>query len=545
LTLTFVLSALLWPMVTSAAPNTPSDDDLIIFDDALTPPDVEQAAFNMPGLGGATLGAPGYYQTSDYMIGNVAVGLILPESNEGQEAQSEDWTDEEIAQVQAEVQDALAWWAGLEPAAHLTFTIESHWRVPIGYEPITHSLGEEKLWIGATMAALGFANDSYFGAVRDYVNDLRDRTGSDWAFVVFVADSSADADGRFADGYFAYAYVGGPFTVLSYDNSGYGIDNMDAVAAHEIGHIFRALDQYAAAGASCDYRAGYLSVKNGNSLAGGDCESDESSIMRGGIAPYLSHSIDVYARGQIGWWDSDGDGVLDPLDTKPELTVEAEAIGGENKDLFSFGGLAWQEPVPSPDLVDSTISRIAGVGAWVDKGSWAAATAQDGRFDTLSEAFHLQVGPLAPGLHTLEIQAVNSEGLVSTAFVTTTFVYDPVDGALNSSLTSGPAASPADRPIQFNGVATAAYGDPDPDAPTVAVVQFSVDGGAWQDATADDGQFDSCIENFDVALEGLPDGLHSLTIRALSSDGRVETSLEERAFQVRPTYTIFFPFVGR
>jgi hypothetical protein len=163
----------------------------------------------------------------------------------------------------------------------------------------------------------------------------------------------------------------------------------------------------------------------------------------------------------------------------------------------------------------------------------------------LSETFHLQVGPLSPGLHTLEIQAVNSEGLVSTAFVTTTFIYDPVDGALNSSLISGPAASPAAGPVQFNGVATAAYADPDPGAPTVAVVQFSVDGGEWQDATAQDGQFDSCIENFDVALDGLPDGPHSLTIRAVNSDGQVEINVEERAFQVQTTYTIFLPFVVR
>jgi len=240
------------PTTVSAAPDMPSDDDLVILNDTLTAPDADLVELGLQTLDGDTTSAtPAYLQPSEYMIGHVAVGLLLPESNGGQQGQSEDWSDEEIERVQAEVQDALAWWASLEPAAHLTFTVETHLRVPTGYEPITRELGEEKLWIGDTMAALGFENDSYFGAVRDYVNDLRDRSGSDWAFAIFVADSSADSDGRFDDNYFAYAYLGGPFMVMTYDNSGYGIRNMDAVTTHEMGHIFRALDQYAAAGAKC------------------------------------------------------------------------------------------------------------------------------------------------------------------------------------------------------------------------------------------------------------------------------------------------------
>jgi hypothetical protein len=582
LALVLLLSALLWPMAVGAAPTSassaeptsassaepdaPSDADGsserldrarrglaadFIPNDALPPPDADLVALSLenssgePGLAGATSGLPGYYQTSDYMIGHVAVGLVLPESDGGQEAQSEDWTDEEIEQVRAEVQDGLAWWASLEPSAHLTFTVETHLRVPTGYEPITHKLGEERLWIGETMTALGFGSGNYFSAVRDYANDLRDRVGSDWAFVIFVADSSADADGRFADNYFAYAYIGGPFTVMTYDNSGYRIRNMDAVLAHEMGHIFRALDQYAAAGVRCDYRAGYLSVKNGNSLAGGDCESDVPSIMRGGIFPYLNRSIDHFARGQIGWWDSDGDGVLDPVDAEPRVAAELEAVDGENDDLFSFSGQAWQEPVPSPVLADVTISYITAVGALVDGMTWMAATPEDGHFDTLGETFRLQVGPLAPGLHTLEIQAVNSERLASTSYVTTTFVYDPVDGALNCSLLSGPAEDVGSAAIQFGGVATAAYGDIGPDAPTVSTVQFRVDDGEWQEAGAKDGQYDSPIEGFSISLTDLPDGQHSLTVRATNSNGQIETNVEERSFQVETTFTVFIPIVQR
>jgi hypothetical protein len=320
---------------------------------------------------------------------------------------------------------------------------------------------------------------------------------------------------------------------------------MDAVTAHEIGHVFRALDQYALAGVACDHRAGYLNVKNGNSLVGDGCESDESSIMRGGISPYANRSIDQYARGQIGWWDSDGDGVLDPVDAEPQIDVDLQDVSGENDDLFSFSGQAWQESVPSPLLVDVTTSYVTAVGAVVDGATWIAATPEDGHFDTVTETFHLQVGPLEPGLHTLEMQAVNSEGLVSTSAVTTTFVYDPVDGALNTSLVRGPAEALGSGPIEFYGVATAAYDDVDPDAPTVDTVQFSIDDGEWQAAVAVDGRFDSSIESFSINLTTLPDGEHSLIIRTVNSNGKVEINAEERHFRIESHFAVYLPMVKR
>ena len=33
--------------------------------------------------------------------------------------------------------------------------------------------------------------------------------------------------------------------MLTYDNDGYGFANFDAVLAHEMGHVFGALDEYA------------------------------------------------------------------------------------------------------------------------------------------------------------------------------------------------------------------------------------------------------------------------------------------------------------
>ncbi len=98
------------------------------------------------------------------------------------------------------------------------------------------------------MSNLGYTTGDYLEKVYAYKNDLRNQYQTDWAFTIFVVDSSADLDGKFADGkYFAYAYLGGPFMVMTYDNNGWGIEDMDRVTAHETGHIFMAGDQYGSA----------------------------------------------------------------------------------------------------------------------------------------------------------------------------------------------------------------------------------------------------------------------------------------------------------
>lgn len=528
-----------------------SDGDLIIQHDARIPPDADLVLASRDAsakrlLNAAAGAAPGYYQTSDYLVGQVAVGLILPESDGSREAQSEDWREEEIREVRTQVQKALDWWTSLEPAAHLSFSVTMPSPVTIGYEPIVHGLGQEGLWIAETMSALGFESASYFSAVRDYVNALRQQTGADWAFAIFVVDSSADVDGRFADNFFAYAYVGGPFMVMTYDNSGYGIHNMQAVAAHEIGHIFHALDQYAGAGMHCEKQSGYLHVENGNSLAGGDCGSNVASIMRGGLAPYQDGALDAYARGQIGWWDGDGDGVLDPVDAPPRLVIQRQEpeVAAMEGDTVRFNGQAWQDPVPSTALADTAISPISAVRALLDGQTWLEASPLDGAFDTITESYQLQVGPLAPGVHRLEIQAINSEGLASTSAVTTSFVYDPIDGALNSAILEGPEVAARDTPLHFAGVATAAGQQEESAGPTVSAVQFSLDGGPWQDGLAADGHFDQSWEHFDVLLGGLAAGPHTLEVRTVDTEGRVETNVELHRFQIRD-FTIFLPLLRR
>ncbi|MDH7475554.1 MAG: hypothetical protein QHJ74_16350 [Anaerolineae bacterium] len=361
-----------------------------LINDALEPPDspltLEQGQSDV--LAQVTAPTPGYYQTSDYMIGDIAVGIVLPESDGSGDPSTEDWTVEERQLVYREIVAACNWWAAREPRAHLRFFYDDHFSspVPTRYEPINHPHNEQGLWIGDVMGKLGYSASSYFTRVRDYNNTLRQIYGTDWAFTIFVVDSSNDGDNYFSDGYFAYAYLGGPFMVMTYGNNGYGPGNMDAVAAHEMGHIFLALDQYSSAQQPCTRRSGYLSVENQNSQYGG-CSSDEPSIMRGQVWPYSQGAVDPYARGQVGWADVNANGVLDPIDTNPQVILNTHTPNPTEETTLMYTGSVVDIPWDSPTRPDATINTIVRVEYRVNGGDWQLATAADGAFDSASENF--------------------------------------------------------------------------------------------------------------------------------------------------------------
>jgi len=367
------------------------------------------------------------------MIGRVAVGLILPESDGSHDPNLEDWTAEEQAQVIAEVQAAMNWWAAQEPRAHLEFVYDVRLGIPTGYEPISRSAGgggtHEGLWIREVMAALGYPDPdpadplSYFDMVWAYNNDLRARLDTEWAFTIFVVDSSADPDGAFSNGRYAGGYLGGPFEFMTYDNGAYGISRMDFIAAHETGHIFRALDEYEGSHLGSDH-SGYLNVINGNHVQGG--QMDVPCLMKSWYS-VPSQPLCRYTREQLGWRDSDGNGVLDPLDTEPDTgfvtywfdPVQANTLHllGRAADVpYPQGGPNVITPYPTsnPDDKDTVYIRslslnpVVGVEARWDGGGWSSAgiVAQDGRFDEPEEWFRLDLEML-PGPHRVEARAHN------------------------------------------------------------------------------------------------------------------------------------------
>ena len=252
------------------------------------------------------------------------------------------------------------------------------------YEPITRPYYDESLWIPDIMGRLGYSG-SRFSSTHDYINALRQKYHTDWGYVVFVVDSLNDADGKFSDGMFGYAYLGGPYMVLTYDDNGYGISNMSVVAAHETGHIFHALDEYNGASSPDDYSSGYFPTINGNHESS-SIANDPQSIMRGGIR----WSIDSWARQMVGWRDSNNNGRDDILDPTPTATLTQ--LSNSSSSNEAFNGEANISILPRQGNAQGyglTVDTIAKVEYRLKNGDWSAATAVDGAFDSANEAFQI------------------------------------------------------------------------------------------------------------------------------------------------------------
>ncbi|MEK7814143.1 MAG: hypothetical protein AAB296_10315, partial [Candidatus Desantisbacteria bacterium] len=364
-----------------------------------------------------------FYDTSSYMAGRVAVGIILPESS----GNTENWTADEVNKVISEIQAAMDWWASIEPDGHLSFYYDIHTpfdgtqSVKIATEPITTSDGGT--WIKQVMNAIGYTNPGqgivrdYFYYVFDYNNDIRDMFDTHWAFTIFAADSSNDKDGCFPDSGFAYAYLGGPFMVMTYDNQNYGIDNMDAVCSHETGHIFYALDEYSGASSKTE-RSGYLDVINANHVSN---PASVPCIMKGLVQPFSNHQVCSYTRGQLGLRDTDNDHIIDVLDSPPQILLTPYSPDPTSNQSPTYIGHTLVTIVPNKNpqesipMHDITINTISHVEYQINNGSWSSAAASDGVFDEPEEDFTFTglktlTTPLPDGTYTFVVRAIDSAG---------------------------------------------------------------------------------------------------------------------------------------
>jgi hypothetical protein len=380
--------------------------------------------------------------TSEFLHGRVQVDVFLVESNGAIDPDSETWTTGQRDNVVSEVTAGVGWWVATatqagRPSANLSFNLTFHTpfdepaAVSTGYEPIIRPSTHETLWIGQLMSNMGYGGH-YRTAVRQYLHNRRVETGRDWAFAIFVVNSEADSDGGFSNGRFAYAYLHGPFMVMTYDNNGWGISRMEIVTAHEMGHIFGALDEHITSGCTDTETGGYLEVANTN-CENGDPPT-EDSIMRGGSSmqlSYLSNLASTPVRGQVGWRDSDNDELYDVADTQVTLTATLLS-GGAAGQPGQYDGLAADIPYDSPARPDASINTIASVEYRLNEGEWLPASASDGSFDTYSEAYSLTIPALSTGMHTIQIQARNSVDNYSLLFNDTIVVLTAPAGVLAS-----------------------------------------------------------------------------------------------------------------
>jgi hypothetical protein len=399
---TLLLAMLLLASLSSPMRLMAAEGDHPLVGDALTPPP------QRPAVASAGDFKPSLFQPSAFLAGRVAVQLVFVESDGSKEPSTTNWTDSQVTLARNQVATALEWWRTQLPNARIDFTLTSR-IVASGYEPIEHGLSSEGLWIGDAYRNMGFSAANYFEQAYSSDDSLRRAQQADWATTIFIANSAGKSTGRFADGYFAYAYVGGPFMVITSDAGPYGASQLTPVIAHEFGHIFGALDQYAAAATPCTQQSGYLAVPTTNSQAN-NCGTRFVCIMLEPLVAYTQGAIDSSALGQVGYRDSDGDGTPDPLDTQPTIDVIVKQSGSGRPTITAS---AADQPFPSPAGQPVTINDVTQIEYRADGGPWIGLPPADGIYDSSIEAANA-VLPLYDGQHTVEFRATNSVGAASS-----------------------------------------------------------------------------------------------------------------------------------
>ena len=379
---------------------------------------------------GLAMSAPygaGFTDTSDYLMGKVVVNVIFINGNGSVDQRTEqDWTSAQKADVVAGINQAMDWWGARDAAqnykANLSFIYPTPVTLQTGYEPINRPHTDHNLWIGQVMTTLGYTETNYDEKIRHFNNNRRDVYDADWAFTIFMVNSDNDSDvdvstgkGKFSDGWFAYARLGGPFMVMTYDNDGYGIADLNAVAAHEAGHIFYALDEYAGSGCTTAEKSGYLNIANPNCENGG---TSHTCIMRGDVPPYTSGSICSYTQQMLGWRDSDSDGIYDILDTNPETILTAYSPDPTSDNTPTYTGTAEVAKYPNSNPYGGnnvTLNTISSVKYNIDNGIWYVAVPSDGSFDEPTESFSFTPSAVPTGSHSFKARTHDSAGNIDAS----------------------------------------------------------------------------------------------------------------------------------
>jgi hypothetical protein len=345
--------------------------------------------------------SPNFYETSEYLIGSVSIGVFFLESNGSIDDNIEDWTSYEESIVSSEIQEGITWWENQNPNADVLFHFEWNYNVSISYEPIIHPSAVtndeyQQLWVNEALANFGYDTGTWIDRSYSYLNDLRVEKNTDWTYAIFIIDSSEDNDGAFSDGYFAYAYLGGPFLIMTYDNQRFGIDMMNQVLAHEMGHTFWATDEY---NGIIEY-SGYLNARD---VDGSRCVMDTVELC-----------VSSGTALQIGWRDTDLDSILDIVDTYPDTILHLSNDSQLENEVFNFNGTAIVQPYPNnnPFRADNDISIniISNIQYRINNSNWINVQPKDGKYDNYTENFEFETDPLPKGDYKIEARSINSVG---------------------------------------------------------------------------------------------------------------------------------------
>ncbi len=348
--------------------------------------------------------------TGEFFLGRVGVVPVLFDSNGQVDPSTEDWTPVEIEEAIAKVRNGVQWWADtldtLDTVHKLEFVIdESFARTPFStpYEPISRMSQDSTTYITPFLRAQGIEDaNSLDDAVRQFNHAARLRLETDWAFTIFLIDSSNDEDGQFAPGSdfsIAFAFAGGLYVVSPSTRP-------TSTITHEMGHIFWARDEYPG-GATWTDRRGYYNAQNVNAYDNPTPGFvQEVSIMRAGGAlteSYENHTLPASTRAMIGWLDSDGDGIFDLADVP--LRLEGDGRYDAAAGVFRFEGFATSVALPNQNSEgpqnDITLNRVDRIEYRVNGGAWLTAQNVD------KQSSDIQFQLVLPAFDRIELRAID------------------------------------------------------------------------------------------------------------------------------------------
>lgn len=468
---------------------------------ASQPVNIESLEIGGQGEDGSS--APVLQQTSAFLAGKVAVGLVAIESSESVIPNQENWEPEELTKVRDEVWAGLQKWVAWKPSSlDLEFVVDingdSHADdmtsgtispVEINtYEPIVESSAIYNIWTNDALDAMGYTAANVEAAAYQYASDLRAQNNADWAFVFFVVDSSSDNDvtsGAFTDGMYMRMTTFGPVAVMTYNNGLRGADNMKWATAQLVARVFGAGFQYAdqlfelAGCPNTTQKFGYLGIPNTYCGIGVPSGEPNPRLMYHGTG-----DPDSTTKLQVGWRDTDGDGIIDPMDTRPSIVFSPYPFNptSDNPLTYIEGGTrqyrAYETPLPptvclnrpvdqcfhsyyhdvTPDNPAVTINKIQTVQYRIDGGAWSATTLTGP--DPDYKIYSFTTPTLAGGKRKIEVRTQNSVGVYSQIKSDTVSIADPPLNDLFANRITIPA-------LAYNhAVNTAAIAQPNEDDPT-------------------------------------------------------------------------------
>ena len=361
--------------------------------------------------------------TAEYMLGRIAVTPVFLESNGQIDPSTENWTEQQKTTVLNNIQTGLNWWKQLlatkSTVETLDFVLDTTYvttPAPTPYEPISRVSNAYADWVSRFLVDSGYSQSDQLDVnVRAFNNAQRVKLGTDWSFTIFVVNSQNDTDGNFASGGSfdrAFSFAGGLFEVVPSTRPA-------STFAHETGHMFWARDEYVG-GSNYNQKRGYYNAQNKNAIdlnpTQGFVQAD--SIMSSGTAfdrAYQNITSSDATLAQIGWVDSDSDGIFDVRD----VPLKLEGIGQLNADgtQYNVTGKASVQTLPNINSSglqnDITLNQVGRIEYRFNNGPWQTYSTPNLAQVDLSLAIPVPSGTIG----TLEIRALETSiGITSNVF---------------------------------------------------------------------------------------------------------------------------------